>query len=107
MFKNNRGFTLIEMLIVLMIISVLIMLIVPNLSGKTKEVNDKGCDALVSVVQTQVDRSEEHTSELQSRFDLVCRLLLEKKKVQEKDIKRWQQLKDQTVVKREIHTLRS
>ena len=27
-----------------------------------------------------VDRSEEHTSELQSRSDLVCRLLLEKKK---------------------------
>src|SRR5207249_6353150 len=51
--------------------------------------------ALVSVVQEayvagvstrKVDqvveslRSEEHTSELQSRFDLVCRLLLEKKK---------------------------
>src|SRR5699024_11912936 len=29
------------------------------------------------------DRSEEHTSELQSRFDLVCRLLLEKKKKRE------------------------
>src|SRR5699024_12856273 len=28
----------------------------------------------------QLVRSEEHTSELQSRFDLVCRLLLEKKK---------------------------
>src|SRR5699024_12109063 len=28
----------------------------------------------------QFARSEEHTSELQSRFDLVCRLLLEKKK---------------------------
>src|SRR5437868_11028942 len=27
-----------------------------------------------------ITRSEEHTSELQSRFDLVCRLLLEKKK---------------------------
>src|SRR5207249_10961105 len=27
-------------------------------------------------------RSEEHTSELQSRFDLVCRLLLEKKKTE-------------------------
>src|SRR5699024_12234819 len=26
------------------------------------------------------NKSEEHTSELQSRFDLVCRLLLEKKK---------------------------
>ena len=32
-------------------------------------------------------RSEEHTSELQSRFDLVCRLLLEKKKKQEKTMK--------------------
>src|SRR5207249_11914949 len=30
---------------------------------------------------TGSDRSEEHTSELQSRFDLVCRLLLEKKKL--------------------------
>src|SRR5690349_24214451 len=29
---------------------------------------------------TATDRSEEHTSELQSRRDLVCRLLLEKKK---------------------------
>src|SRR5699024_11983532 len=29
------------------------------------------------------ERSEEHTSELQSRFDLVCRLLLEKKKHKE------------------------
>src|SRR5699024_12520917 len=29
-----------------------------------------------------VVRSEEHTSELQSRFDLVCRLLLEKKNQQ-------------------------
>src|SRR5699024_12757939 len=29
---------------------------------------------------TRCTRSEEHTSELQSRFDLVCRLLLEKKK---------------------------
>src|SRR5439155_15451238 len=28
----------------------------------------------------QIDRSEEHTSELQSRGHLVCRLLLEKKK---------------------------
>src|SRR5690349_23752636 len=32
-------------------------------------------------------RSEEHTSELQSRRDLVCRLLLEKKKKQKKQTK--------------------
>src|SRR5207249_10390904 len=30
--------------------------------------------------EVSAERSEEHTSELQSRFDLVCRLLLEKKK---------------------------
>src|SRR3712207_7684943 len=30
-----------------------------------------------------IDRSEEHTSELQSRQYLVCRLLLEKKKIQQ------------------------
>src|SRR6266436_7688610 len=30
--------------------------------------------------QLRADRSEEHTSELQSRLHLVCRLLLEKKK---------------------------
>src|SRR5271167_5230585 len=30
---------------------------------------------------TSAVRSEEHTSELQSRFELVCRLLLEKKKI--------------------------
>src|SRR5438309_8888629 len=34
-------------------------------------------DAYLSVIES---RSEEHTSELQSQFHLVCRLLLEKKK---------------------------
>src|SRR5699024_11707115 len=34
----------------------------------------------VSTTKSNRSRSEEHTSELQSRFDLVCRLLLEKKK---------------------------
>src|SRR5438034_3444947 len=34
----------------------------------------------VDVEQVPVGRSEEHTSELQSHSDLVCRLLLEKKK---------------------------
>src|SRR5699024_11717620 len=41
--------------------------------------------ALITIQQNTgledyIERSEEHTSELQSRFDLVCRLLLEKKK---------------------------
>src|SRR5690242_20937440 len=34
---------------------------------------------VADVVDAHVDRSEEHTSELQSHVNLVCRLLLEKK----------------------------
>src|SRR6266704_5768431 len=40
---------------------------------------DRG--ALPAAGRRAAARSEEHTSELQSRFDLVCRLLLEKKKM--------------------------
>lgn len=54
MIKHENGFTLIEMLIVLTIISVLIILIVPNLGKSNQEVHQQGCDALVSVVQSQV-----------------------------------------------------
>src|SRR5699024_1023958 len=50
---------------------------------QTKEELEIIVDCGVTVVDVIVEhpiRSEEHTSELQSRFDLVCRLLLEKKK---------------------------
>src|SRR5207249_8356328 len=43
------------------------------------------CGATLHLVKPLgFERSEEHTSELQSRFDLVCRLLLEKKKTKNK-----------------------
>src|SRR5207248_10236114 len=35
---------------------------------------------LTDIATERINRSEEHTSELQSPYDLVCRLLLEKKK---------------------------
>src|SRR6266496_2991196 len=37
-------------------------------------------ERVIAVGDAWIPRSEEHTSELQSRRDLVCRLLLEKKK---------------------------
>src|SRR5690349_23341957 len=40
--------------------------------------------ASASAASSRDERSEEHTSELQSRRDLVCRLLLEKKKKKER-----------------------
>src|SRR5207249_10849703 len=45
-----------------------------------RESPDPALEASVINNAFDLDRSEEHTSELQSRFDLVCRLLLEKKK---------------------------
>ena len=42
---------------------------------------DKELDKLAKTVKNNLDRSEEHTSELQSQAYLVCRLLLEKKKM--------------------------
>src|SRR5207248_11432508 len=39
------------------------------------------------LLTTEEPRSEEHTSELQSPYDLVCRLLLEKKKKKKKYIR--------------------
>src|SRR5437867_6465710 len=40
--------------------------------------------ATVALTPHLAGRSEEHTSELQSPYDLVCRLLLEKKKIKDK-----------------------
>lgn len=53
-FKNEDGFTLIEMLIVMIIITVLILLIVPNIAKQSENVQESGCDALVKTVETQV-----------------------------------------------------
>src|SRR5206468_12857905 len=52
----------------------------------------------VRVADAAAPRSEEHTSELQSRSDLVCRLLLEKKKKKKKT-------KIQSIQKSKIHTI--
>src|SRR5689334_23879320 len=48
-----------------------------NVTGESDKNEDKPSDA-------DSTRSEEHTSELQSQFHLVCRLLLEKKKKKKK-----------------------
>src|SRR5205809_5893550 len=55
--------------------------------GKRSVTLDLKADSGKEAAQVQRYRSEEHTSELQSRLHLVCRLLLEKKKQQNYMIK--------------------
>src|SRR5438105_12467962 len=50
-----------------------------QLAAARREIEAAGLVIVGGGVITFDDRSEEHTSELQSRVDLVCRLLLEKK----------------------------
>src|SRR5260370_15525236 len=67
-----------------------LMLLFFDFSGMDPEQIDRSVDAAKKFVQTRMQpadlialvslRSEEHTSELQSHLNLVCRLLLEKKK---------------------------
>src|SRR5438132_14382771 len=53
-----------------------------QLTGERTEVGlvERAKESAVALKDRALERSEEHTSELQSHSDLVCRLLLEKKK---------------------------
>ncbi|MEK5232483.1 competence type IV pilus major pilin ComGC [Lysinibacillus sp. FSL K6-0232] len=53
--KQQTGFTLIEMLIVLLIISVLILITIPNITKHFATIDKKGCTAYISMVQGQVE----------------------------------------------------
>src|SRR5207249_9122898 len=56
---------------------------------------------------SRTSRSEEHTSELQSRFDLVCRLLLEKKKKKQNKKKKRTKKKKQNEERNEKESTQS
>ena len=49
---KHQGFTLVEMLIVLLVISILILLFVPNLSAQRTVIDEKGNAAIVKILIT-------------------------------------------------------
>ncbi len=51
---NERAFTLIEMMIVLAIITILLLIIVPNITKNSNVANEKSCDATIKMVQGQI-----------------------------------------------------
>ncbi|MGE6771991.1 competence type IV pilus major pilin ComGC, partial [Bacillus velezensis] len=48
--KNQDGFTLIEMLIVLFIVSILLLITIPNVTKHNQSIQRKGCEGLQNMV---------------------------------------------------------
>lgn len=69
--KNEKGFTLVEMLIVLMIISVLLLIIVPNLSKNNEVASTKGCEATVKLLQAQVHAYKLEKTQFPENLDVL------------------------------------
>lgn len=69
--KNQKGFTLIEMLIVMLIITVLIAIAIPNVSKQTSAVDEKGCKAFVQMVQGQVESYRMDKKTVPSSVDVL------------------------------------
>lgn len=54
-YRKRKGFTLIEMTIVLFIISLLVLIIIPNMTKSRENANAVHKNAMISVVQSQLD----------------------------------------------------
>ena len=73
--KSEQGFTLVEMLIVLAVISILVLLIIPNAMAILGSANDQGCEALYSSYDALTIANQltgDNVSIPQSSFDRVC-----------------------------------
>ena len=68
---KQKGFTLIEMLIVLTIISVLLLITIPNITKHNSVINNKGCEALIKMVQAQVKAYEMEKGSIPTLRELI------------------------------------
>lgn len=70
--KNQKGFTLIEMLIVLLVISVLLLITIPNVTKHNSSIQEKGCDGLINMVQAQATAYEIDNNKTPSVDELIA-----------------------------------
>lgn len=76
--KNNKGFTLLEMIVVVMIIAVLFLLTIPNVSKVMGTVDSKACDAQCKVIDSAAIQYRLEYDEMPNSItDLVSAGLIE------------------------------
>ncbi|MBM7693286.1 prepilin-type N-terminal cleavage/methylation domain-containing protein [Peribacillus deserti] len=68
---NEKGFTLIEMMIVLLIISVLLIITIPNITKNQTTVRSKGCQAFLKMVDAQIQSYELDNNAPPSDIDVL------------------------------------
>lgn len=50
----RKAFTMIESLFVLFIMMIILMIVIPNVTSKNDVVKDKGCDAMIEMINSQI-----------------------------------------------------
>ena len=69
--RNEKGFTLIEMMIVLLIISILLIITVPNVAKHQQTIEAKGCEAFTRLVQGQIQAYKLDTDEEPASYGVL------------------------------------
>ena len=71
---NKKGFTLLEMILVVSVLSILFLLSVPSIQRVLATVDEKGCSALLKVVDTAIVQYRLETGYLPDDvYDLIDR----------------------------------
>lgn len=52
--NKKNGFTVLEMMIVMLVIALLLLITLPNIQQKETIIRDKGCQALLDIVDSQI-----------------------------------------------------
>ncbi len=68
---KKKGFTILEMILVLTVITIIVLISLPNISQKKDLINDVGCKALIEVVDSQILAYEIDGRRVSSIDDLI------------------------------------
>lgn len=69
MLKKESAFTLIEMMIVLFVITILLLITIPNVTKHQTSISNKGCEGLENMVQAEIQAYQIDHNKLPASID--------------------------------------